>query len=118
MDLGSEIKVRVGDDGLVFFKEPSIQESNSYNREKFPVARRGKMQNNTASAHVKYFDQWVIRIENISRGGVPLTLGNLDLFPARLKSDIMFKAFDNRDDVELAEADEKVEVAEDLAGNS
>lgn len=101
MKLGTEITVQVGDDGVIALREPTPKEWNKFTAARYPIKRGGRgMSDNSAEARVALFDTVCIRIENIEdESGAAVTLESLEKIPVRLKGNIIFEVFEQRDDV-------------------
>jgi len=113
MEFSNEVKARIND-ALFVFQQPSPAELNAYTREKFPTTGR-KIRNNMVPAQVKYFDRWILRIENVTVNGKAVTSENKELLPAHVKCQLMSELFD-RPFVDMEE-DEGVPAGDDLEGN-
>ncbi|GEM_PF-6311144 len=99
--IGASIEVKIGEDGLIELREPTNQEWNRFEAERYPIGRNQKLRNNATAARAALFDRLVLRIDNLEDGQGKLGLDTLDRIPERLKSDIVFKAFESVEQVEV-----------------
>jgi hypothetical protein len=86
-------EIKIGTDGVVILREPTNKEWNDFSSELITLRRHGKARDESVIARGKLFDRLVTRIDNCEDGQGPVTLETKDRFPIRLKSDIIFNAF-------------------------
>lgn len=86
-------EVKIGADGVVILREPTNKEWNEFSSELLSLKRHGKARDESVSARGRLFDKLVVRIDNCEDGQGPVTIETKDRFPIRLKSDIIFNAF-------------------------
>ena len=97
MQLATEHKVQVGDDGIFTFAEPTPKQWEEFNNRKFPVSGRGRkvrLQQNLGAARVWLFDQLITNIEHINDGETEITIETKEKIPARMKESAIFEAFE------------------------
>ena len=99
--LSNEIEVKVGPDGLLVLRNPTNKEWNCFEADRYPVGKRNRMKDNSGSARVALFDLLLVRIENIEDGVGPITIETKDRFPGRMKSQIIFDAFETGQDIDI-----------------
>lgn len=99
--LAKDVEVRIGTDGLIILREPTIKEWNEFTSERYPVGKRNQMKDNSSAARLSLFDKLLIRIENIEDDQGVITLETKDRIPARMKVQIIFDAFESGQDVDV-----------------
>ena len=100
MKLSNEIKVDAGDDGHVVLREPTAREWNNYTAAKGQL-RGQRYIDKTSQARGDLFDKIVMNIEGIEDDNGPITMETKDRIPLRLKSQIIFKAFEEEDAIDV-----------------
>lgn len=102
MKIDAQIEVIVGDDGEIVLRQPNNEEWNTFAKTRFPMRRGGqKPVDNSGPARVKFFDLLVVEISNIEDVTGPITMETKERLPEWIKTDVIFRAFENREDVEL-----------------
>ena len=99
--IGAEIEIRIGEDGLVVLREPTNKEWNLFEAERYPLGRNQKLRNNATAARAALFDRLVVRIENVEDASGPIGMDGIARIPERVKSDIVFRAFEAGEQIEL-----------------
>jgi hypothetical protein len=98
--LGNEIQIKIGEDGLIVLRQPTNREWNAFEAERYQL-RRNKIQDNASKARVALFDTLVVKIENVEDDQGPITLETKDRIPDRRKAEMIFKALEADDAVEV-----------------
>jgi hypothetical protein len=98
--VGISVEIRIGEDGLIELREPTNREWNEFDQARYPI-NRNKVKYNATAARAGLFDKLVIRLENIEDGKGKIGLEELDRIPDRVKADVIFKAFEQTEQVEL-----------------
>jgi len=102
MKLNQEIEVTVGDDGKIVLRQPTNKEWNEFTAARYPMKRGGaRMVDKSNSARIHLFDKLITGIDNIEDESGSLTLETLDRLPDWIKQDVIFRALENREDIEL-----------------
>jgi hypothetical protein len=102
MRLSNEIEVQVGDDGRIVLRQPTNKEWNEFTAARFPMKRGGqRMVDKSHIARVDLFDLIVVKIDNIEDGAGPITVDTKDRLPDWIKQDVIFRAFELREDIEV-----------------
>jgi hypothetical protein len=98
--VGASVEIRIGDDGLIELREPTNREWNEFDQARYPITRN-KVKFNATAARSNLFDKLVVRLENIEDYTGLIGLDGLDRIPDRVKADVVFKAFEQPEQVEL-----------------
>jgi len=99
--LRKDVEVKIGDDGKIILKEPSNHEWNDFVAKRYPLSKGNRLKDNSSEARVELFDKLVVEIENIEDEKGLITLETKERIPARLKAEIIFKAFESEETVEI-----------------
>lgn len=100
-EFGGEHIVKVGEDGEITLDEPTNRQWNEYEAEKVKVRGR-KVETTVPQAQANLFDKIVRSLKNITVGGQPVGMDNLDLIPVRRKAAIIEALFErDREEVEV-----------------
>ena len=101
MKLSAEIKINIGEDGIVTLREPTNAEWNNFTAKRYPFGRRGRMIDNSTEARVELFDKLILKIENLEDAQGLITIETKERMPARIKSSIIFNAFETEEVVDI-----------------
>jgi len=102
LKLLDHIEVTVGDDGHIELRQPTNKEWDEFSNARFPVKRGGaRMVDRSNKARIAFFDLLVTKIDNVEDSAGPITVDTKERLPDWLKQDVIFRAFENREDVEV-----------------
>ena len=101
MKIASKI-LHVGEDGIVRLRWPTAQEWNDFFAAGFPTVRGPQISNaDSVAARVTLFDQTVVSFENVEDEQGPITVEGKERFPAPLKVQAIWLAFERSNDMAL-----------------
>ena len=100
MKFSAEVKINVGEDGIITLREPTNAEWNNFAGRRYPISKKGKIIDNSMEARTELFDVLVLKIENIEDTRGPITIETKERIPARIKSAVIFHAFEAEEIVE------------------
>jgi len=91
------------DPGYITLKEPSDEDWAKFMRDRYPVRRGGRQGpvDNSFAMRVWLFDRLCVKVENLADADGPIGEDWKERIPSRLKAEMIFKTFENRDDVIL-----------------
>ncbi len=92
-----EIEVKVGADGLIVLREPTNKEWNEFEAERYSVGKRNRMKDNSGPARCALFDTLLVRVENLEDSDGQITVSSSARIPSRLKTQIIFDAFETQE---------------------
>ncbi|GBE37474.1 hypothetical protein BMS3Bbin08_00064 [bacterium BMS3Bbin08] len=101
--LKKEVKVRIGDEGVIVLREPTNKEWNNFEAARFQLARGG---GSATTARAQLFDTIVTDIQDLGDETGPITLERKDVIPNRLKAQCIVVGFE-MSEIELDEAEIK-----------
>ena len=97
-----EVEVKVGEDGVIILREPTNKEWNEFTQKRFPFSRNSKVKDNGNEARSELFDKVFTSISNIEdEAGEVTELTAKERIPMRMKAEIIFKAFESDEVVEI-----------------
>ena len=86
--------------GYCHLREPSSEEWNTYNKERFNIKKRGRItENNDIVAKVNLFNKICIKLENIKDQN-DKEVSDLSLIHPRLKAEAIFRKFEDKSEVD------------------
>ncbi len=97
----NEIVVKVGEDGKLVLRNPTNKEWNEFEAERYSVGKRNRMKDNSGPAREALFDLLLIKVENLEDGEGPITIETKSRIPARIKSQIIFDAFETGQEIDI-----------------
>lgn len=94
MKIGEDLKVEVGEDGIILLREPTNKEWNNFTKNRFITGKGRAVTDTSTKARADLFDILVKDIKNLEDNTGPITLETKERLPHRIKADVILNAFE------------------------